>query len=708
MKKQIFILSVFILILCSITFPVFAQNTDTFPYLKPPNYLSTSSVIRLQDGELIRSTTSREDMQTLVGSIFGADTYFKELNDEAYRKEVYKQVLREIVLMNVLEQDRKWLSYITAASEGSQLPLDLLDPELMGDFFYLYRNLISNQYIRDTNVLTKSLNYLKQFGRMDTNISRTWWQTIEKLKLHQHTLDQIGKGLSIASFISSVGSMTLSAMEAMNQEIATQNLSLISKTLEDMEGQGEYFSPAFKQALGELSEENDSSFIADFTQNLYYEWEKNKDDVTEKGLSLFMQTTGKKAITATLQKAGLSHAALPALAWSLSIQYSYHVIQSGLKGIDLFHHYVITTDTLFYLRKMRNYAYANQKTTAYLSFNLLDATSQIYAYQLLEALMNTTPQKLMFWKLGTRKLVLAEITSTQKELKSLFPEVLVALEVSSVKQEKIIFSSNRDGDYEIYIMDPDGSNQEKLTDNTGADRWPVISPDGTSITFTTNRDGNSEIYIMNIDGTDQVNLTNNLSKDGQPSFSPDGSKIVFYSDRMGDPNIWIMNLNGSSPQQLTNLACTAHCPSFSPDGSKIVFTHRDRAPGNSFYNDLFIMDNNGQNIEKLVSLDGSDNRARFSSDGTDIVFSHCESNWENNVYLINADGSNPINLTPESVGTQEYPGNFSPDDTKIVYCSQRDGNYQIYIMDKEGNIDEKLTNNACHNQDPFWGYVVPL
>jgi len=425
MKRSIFFLLVFIFILSFSLSSAFSQDTTTFPYLKPPNHLSPRYVIKLADGELIRSATSREDMQTLVGSLFGADTYFKDLNSSVSRKELYKQVLREIVLMNVLEQDRKWLSYLTAVSEGSQLPLELLDPELMGDFFSLYRTLINNRYILDNSVLSHSLNYLKQFGRMDTQISRTWWQAIDKLKLHQHTLDQVGKGLSFASFIASVGSITLSAMEAMNQEIATVHLTLIAKTLEDMEGQGEYFSLAFKQALKELIQENDSSFIAEFTHNLYYEWEKNKDKVTEKGLALFMQTTGKKAITTTLQKAGLSHAALPALAWSLSIQYSYHVIQSGLKGIDLFHRYVMTTDTLFYLRKMRNYAYANQQTADYLSFNLLDATSQLYAYQLLEALMNITPQKLMFWKLGARKLVLAEIASTQEELKSLFPESLM-------------------------------------------------------------------------------------------------------------------------------------------------------------------------------------------------------------------------------------------------------------------------------------------
>ncbi len=459
MKKLILFFIVFILTLSFFLSFASAQDNTTFPYLKPPNYLSTSHVIKLADGELIRSATSPEDMRTLVGSIFGADTYFKDLHDVTHRKELYKQVLREIVLMNVLEQDRKWLAYLTAASKTGKLSLDLLNPELMGDFFSLYRALIDNRYLLDNNVLNHTLNYLKQFGRMDTKISQSWWQAIDKLKLHEKTLDKVGKTFSLASFLSSIGSITLSALEAMNQEIAYQNLSLLSQTLTDMEGQGEYFNSDFKQALIELNQENNelvnSSFISDFTENFYYEWEKNKDNVSEKGLSLFMGTAGKKAITTTLQKAGLAHAALPALAWSLSIQYSYHVIQSGLKGIDLFHRYVITTDTLFWLRKMRDYAYVNQDTS-YLSFNLLDATSQLYAYQLLEALLNTTPQKLMFWKLGTRKLVLSEITSTQEELKSLFPGISPPAEVAEKPEmltwEKAYGGNDDDNDWAYSLI----------------------------------------------------------------------------------------------------------------------------------------------------------------------------------------------------------------------------------------------------------------
>ncbi|MBU4603186.1 DUF1566 domain-containing protein [bacterium] len=399
----------------------------------------------------------------------------------------------------------------------------------MADFFSLYRALIDNRYLLDTNVLTKSLNYLKQFGRMDTKVTQSWWQAIEKLKLHENTLDKVGKTLSFASFISSIGSITLSAIEAMNQEIAYQHLSLISESLKQMEGQGEYFPPDFKQALTELTQENDdlvnSSFISDFTENFYYEWEKNKDNVSEKGLSLFMGTAGKKIITTTLQKAGLSHVALPALAWSLSIQYSYHVIQSGRKGIDLFHRYVITTDTLFWLRKMRDYAYANQDTS-YLSLNLLDATSQLYAYQLLEALLNTTPLKLMFWKLGTRKLALSEITSTQEELKNLFPGIPPKM----ITWEKTFGGSEDDWAYSL-IQTSDGG--YAVTGNTKS------------------KDGVGDFWLLRLDeegnrNWDKTYGGNSLDRAYSLIQTSEGGYAIAgltFSKGAGESDFWIIKLD---------------------------------------------------------------------------------------------------------------------------------------------------------------------
>ena len=85
---------------------------------------------------------------------------------------------------------------------------------------------------------------------------------------------------------------------------------------------------------------------------------------------------------------------------------------------------------------------------------------------------------------------------------------------------KIAFASDRDFDgavtkhrEEIYVMDADGSNQTRLTNNRGRDLDPVFSPDGKKIAFTSDRDGNSEIYVMNADGTGQTNLTNDPAQD---------------------------------------------------------------------------------------------------------------------------------------------------------------------------------------------------
>jgi len=86
---------------------------------------------------------------------------------------------------------------------------------------------------------------------------------------------------------------------------------------------------------------------------------------------------------------------------------------------------------------------------------------------------------------------------------------------------KIAFASDRDGeDAEIYIMNADGSNQTRLTNNSAGDLWPCFSPDGTEIAFTSGRDGDLEIYIMNADGSNQTSITNNPAGDIRPSWGP--------------------------------------------------------------------------------------------------------------------------------------------------------------------------------------------
>jgi TolB protein len=99
-------------------------------------------------------------------------------------------------------------------------------------------------------------------------------------------------------------------------------------------------------------------------------------------------------------------------------------------------------------------------------------------------------------------------------------------------------------------MNVDGSDQTQLTDNPSDDSDPAFSPDGTRLTFSSNRDGNWEIYIMNVDGSNVVRLTNNDSDDAFSTFSPDGSEIVFHSYREDEWGIFIMKADGSGETKL--------------------------------------------------------------------------------------------------------------------------------------------------------------
>ena len=125
---------------------------------------------------------------------------------------------------------------------------------------------------------------------------------------------------------------------------------------------------------------------------------------------------------------------------------------------------------------------------------------------------------------------------------------------STPNPEKIAFRSGRDGNYEIYVMNADGSNPTRLTNKTASDAEPSFSRDGSKIVFYSDRDGNNEIYVMNADGSNPTRLTNNAAFDGHPTFSPDGSKIAFESDRDGNHEIYVMNANGSNQTNLTNHA----------------------------------------------------------------------------------------------------------------------------------------------------------
>ncbi|MCX5971200.1 MAG: stalk domain-containing protein, partial [Coprothermobacterota bacterium] len=163
----------------------------------------------------------------------------------------------------------------------------------------------------------------------------------------------------------------------------------------------------------------------------------------------------------------------------------------------------------------------------------------------------------------------------------------------SLMKGRIAFYSERDGNPEIYTMNPDGGDLQRLTNDPGQDICPAFSPDGSRIAFSSNRDGNSEIYTMKRDGTDPKRVTNTPENELAPDWSPDGTKILYvsFSSKTWDAsNIFVCNADGSGWKQLTDATGVSERPGYSQDGSKIIF-HSNR-DGNF---EIYTMNADGSN-----------------------------------------------------------------------------------------------------------------
>ena len=282
---------------------------------------------------------------------------------------------------------------------------------------------------------------------------------------------------------------------------------------------------------------------------------------------------------------------------------------------------------------------------------------------------------------------------------------------------KIAFVSNQDGNSEIYVMDADGSDVTRLTNNPGRDGAPTWSPDGTQIAFASSRDDNSDIYLMNADGSDVTRLTTDPANDGGPSWSPDGSMIAFDSNRSGSSQVWRMNVEegswGYNPTQLTDdhpLGRVNNFLAWSPDGLWIAFeADRDRDDPEIYLANAV----DGTHQQRLTFTRALDEVPGWTPDSKQIVYSTDRDGEPQNgnyeIYIMNVDGSNKRRLTnaPEA---DSYPS-VSPDGSRIVFDSSRDGATEIYVMNIDGTNPVRLTTSGTagggddrgvSNSNPAW------
>lgn len=273
---------------------------------------------------------------------------------------------------------------------------------------------------------------------------------------------------------------------------------------------------------------------------------------------------------------------------------------------------------------------------------------------------------------------------------------------SSAAAEKIVFTTDRDLNLEIYTMEADGSNQTNVSNSPGSTEYrPTFSPGGGQIAFVTTRDGDPEIYVMNADGTGQTNLTNDPGTDLWPCWSPDGTKIIFDSDRAGNTDIYVMDADGSNVVQLTTDINQDQHATWSPDGTKIAWhTYRDANW------EIYVMDADGSNKTNITNHPDIDQYPAWSPDGTQIAFSTLRNgDVDFEICTMNADGTNQLVITANLI--HEVSPWWSPDGTRILFCTNATSNNEVYTIDPDGTNLTDLSNTPGGDVDARWSWGSP-
>ena len=247
---------------------------------------------------------------------------------------------------------------------------------------------------------------------------------------------------------------------------------------------------------------------------------------------------------------------------------------------------------------------------------------------------------------------------------------------------------------DIYVMDAEGSTPVSVTAHLDFDDVAYLldwSPDGTRLAYRVpSPTGYYDIQVLRADGSDPVTIVlPGLFYVHSLEWTPDGEHIGFVG---GDDNheVWVVEADGSDLINLTNSAASEWNATWSPDGSQILFTSVDDEYG------LYVMDADGSNTTLLREpMQGTD--LHWSPDGSRIVYTgKCETDAiGQQVCVMDADGSNPINLTDHPA--DDWHPDWSPDGTRIAFFSRRDEG-GIFVMNADGSDVSFLVEGG----EPAW------
>lgn len=268
------------------------------------------------------------------------------------------------------------------------------------------------------------------------------------------------------------------------------------------------------------------------------------------------------------------------------------------------------------------------------------------------------------------------------------------------KNGRISLSIDRNGNEDIYTINPDGTGERRLTTDPDDERNPDWSPGGKKIVFNDVRQFGSganiqfdtEIFTVNADGSGLRQITNSPGVDGsfRPVFSPDGKKIAFIGDRGDDFDVFVMNADGTGERKVID--ADAFSVAFSPDGKKLAYTSFE----NGSNGDVFSVNLDGSGKTRLTTDPDLDAVADFSPGGGKIAFFSNRNFLSGEIFVMNSDGSDERPLTEGSEAS------FSPNGKRIVVEVSSGGIAVANATDASNRVNI-MPNSLGNENAPDWG-----
>ncbi len=266
------------------------------------------------------------------------------------------------------------------------------------------------------------------------------------------------------------------------------------------------------------------------------------------------------------------------------------------------------------------------------------------------------------------------------------------------KTEKIVFSSNRRGNWDIYVMNPDGSKQVRLTNNRGDDFSPVWSPTHEQILFVSDRGGVEDLYVIDADGRRLRKVFSDTAKRIEPAWAPDGERIVFHA-QLPQWSIQTATIHGRNVKQVASADRRGGNPSWSPDGTEIAFVDD---VGDS--RRIRILTLSSGAVQTFLPKESPWMYSpSWSPDGERLAFSWYK--WgvgvdKQALFIANRDGSRLKQISKSAPGT--HSPSWSPEADKLVYAERDNNNsQQIVVIDVRSGRKTEMTHRGS-NITPDW------